>query len=53
MTATEFTFEARGEATLMTMAQAGFQIEALRDEHLVGLPHAFARLQRAVSSLGR
>jgi uncharacterized protein YndB with AHSA1/START domain len=53
VTATEFTFEARGEATLMTMAQAGFQTEALRDEHLVGLPHAFARLQRAVSSLGR
>jgi uncharacterized protein YndB with AHSA1/START domain len=51
--ATEFTFTARGETTLMSMAQAGFQTQALRDEHLVGVPHAFARLERAVSSLGR
>ena len=48
MTSLEFTFEARGEATLMTMIQAGFPTTALRDEHLVGLPNAFARLERAV-----
>jgi hypothetical protein len=47
------TFEARGEATLMTMIQAGFPTPALRDEHLVGLPNAFARLGRAVPSLER
>jgi dihydrofolate reductase/uncharacterized protein YndB with AHSA1/START domain len=47
--ATELTFEARGEATLMTMSQSGFTTEALRDEHLVGVPHAFARLERAVA----
>jgi uncharacterized protein YndB with AHSA1/START domain len=51
--ATEFTFAARGEATLMTMAQAGFPTEALRDEHLIGVPDAFARLERAVSGVGR
>jgi uncharacterized protein YndB with AHSA1/START domain len=48
VTRLEFTFEARGEATLMTMTQAGFPNEALRDEHLVGLPNAFARLERTV-----
>jgi uncharacterized protein YndB with AHSA1/START domain len=51
--ATEFSFEARGEATLMTVTQDGFETKALRDEHLVGVPHAFARLQRAVLGLGR
>jgi uncharacterized protein YndB with AHSA1/START domain len=50
VTSLEFTFEARGEATLMTMIQAGFPTQALRDEHLVGLPNAFARLERAVTS---
>jgi uncharacterized protein YndB with AHSA1/START domain len=50
VTSLAFTFEARGEATLMTMIQAGFPTEALRDEHLVGLPNAFARLERAVTS---
>jgi uncharacterized protein YndB with AHSA1/START domain len=53
VTSTEFTFEGKGEATSMTMAQAGFQTEALRDEHLVGLPHAFTRLQRAIASPGQ
>lgn len=47
---TAFTFEARGEATLMTMHQDGFPTRALRDEHLVGLPNAFARLERFVTS---
>jgi uncharacterized protein YndB with AHSA1/START domain len=50
VTSLAFTFEARGEATLMTMIQAGFPTEALRDEHLIGLPNAFARLERAVTS---
>ena len=51
--AMELTFETRGEATLMTMTQAGFPTEALRDEHLVGVPHAFARLERVISNSGR
>ena len=37
----------------MTMTQSGFPTDALRDEHLVGVPHAFARLQRALSDLPR
>jgi hypothetical protein len=32
----------------MTMIHAGFPTEALRDEHLVGLPNAFARLERTI-----
>jgi uncharacterized protein YndB with AHSA1/START domain len=48
LTSLEFTFAPRGEATLMTMIQAGFPTEALRDEHLVGVPNAFARFERAV-----
>jgi len=50
VTSLEFTFEARGEATLMTMTQAGFPTEALRDEHTRGLPNAFARLERICMS---
>ncbi len=46
VTSTEFTFEARDGATLMTMTQAGFTTDALRDEHTRGLPNAFARLER-------
>ena len=49
VTSLEFTFEARGAATLMTMTQAGFPTRALRDEHLVGVPNAFARLERALA----
>jgi uncharacterized protein YndB with AHSA1/START domain len=52
-TATEFTFETRGEATLMTMSQAGFPTEELRDEHLVGVPHACERLARVVLGSGQ
>jgi len=48
--ATEFTFEPRGEATLMTIIQAGFPTRDLRDEHTRGLPTAFAHLERAVRS---
>jgi uncharacterized protein YndB with AHSA1/START domain len=49
-TATTFAFEPRDAGTtLMTMTQTGFPSEALRDEHTIGLPHAFARLVRVVS----
>ena len=48
VTSMVFTFEARGEATLMTMTHAGFPTEALRDEHFVGLPNAFARFERTI-----
>jgi uncharacterized protein YndB with AHSA1/START domain len=44
----EFTFEERVGKTLMTMTQRGFPSAALRDEHGVGLPNAFARLARSV-----
>jgi hypothetical protein len=37
----------------MTMVQAGFPSEALRDEHTVGLPNAFDRLDRALDEPGR
>ena len=47
-TSLEFTFEPRGAKTLMTMVQAGFPSEALRDEHTRGLPHAFDRFERAL-----
>ena len=50
VTGTEFTFEAKDGATLMTMTQAGFPTLALRDEHTRGLPNAFARLERAARS---
>jgi uncharacterized protein YndB with AHSA1/START domain len=45
---TEFTFAPRDGATLMTMVQAGFPSDALRDEHGGGLPHAFDRLERTL-----
>lgn len=48
-TTLEFTFEARDGATLMTMVQAGFPSQELRDEHTVGLPNAFNRLERALN----
>ena len=44
----EFTFEAKGEQTLMTMSQRGFPTAELRDEHARGLPNAFARLERLI-----
>ena len=47
-TQTEFTFEEQGGRTLVTMVQTGFPTRALRDEHVVGLPNAFARLERTV-----
>ena len=45
---TEFTFESRDQATLMTMLQWGFPSHELRDEHGRGVPHAFDRLERAL-----
>ncbi len=44
----EFTFEAKGEKTLMTMTQRGFPTVELRDEHARGVPNAFARLERLI-----
>ena len=52
-TTLEFTFEPRGGGTLMTMVHAGFPSEELRDEHTLGLPHAFDRLERALPALSR
>lgn len=45
----EFGFEARGDATLMTMTQSGFPTDAFRDEHALGLATAFDNLERAVA----
>ncbi|MGH2742055.1 MAG: SRPBCC domain-containing protein [Thermoleophilaceae bacterium] len=44
----EFTFEEQGGKTLMTMVQRGFPSVELRDEHRIGLPTAFARLEHTV-----
>lgn len=44
----EITFGARRDTTVMTMTQTGFPTDALRDEHAVGLPNAFARLERTL-----
>jgi uncharacterized protein YndB with AHSA1/START domain len=46
----EFRFEARDGGTLMTMTQWGFPTEALRDEHRIGLPHAFDRFAAVVEA---
>lgn len=45
-TTLEFTFEPQDAGTLMTMTHSGFPDEELRDEHTVGVPHAFDRLVR-------
>lgn len=42
----EFTFEAQGGKTLMTLIHRGFPTTELRDEHSIGLPDAFAGLAR-------
>jgi uncharacterized protein YndB with AHSA1/START domain len=44
----KFMFEEEGRKTVMTMVQRGFPSLELRDEHLRGVPNAFARLERAV-----
>jgi uncharacterized protein YndB with AHSA1/START domain len=48
----EFTVEASGGKTLMTMAQRGFPTAELRDEHERGVPNAFARLERLIQLSG-
>lgn len=48
----EFTFEARGGKTLMTMTQRGFPTAELREEHERGVPNAFARLDRLIQLSG-
>jgi uncharacterized protein YndB with AHSA1/START domain len=45
-TTLEFTFEPRSRGTLMTMTHSGFPNEQLRDEHAIGVPHAFDRFER-------
>jgi len=45
-TTLEFTFEPRSGGTLMTMTHSGFPNEQLRDEHAIGVPHAFDRFER-------
>ena len=45
---TEFTFEARGGGTLMTMIQRGIPTDELRDEHGRGVPNAFDRLEQHI-----
>jgi hypothetical protein len=37
-------------STLMTMVQAGFPSEELRDEHTRGVPNAFNRLEQALEN---
>ena len=46
----EFTFEQHDDQTLMTITQSGFPTEQLREEHGRGVPHALARLQRAITA---
>jgi uncharacterized protein YndB with AHSA1/START domain len=48
----EFTFEAKGEKTLMTMTQRGFPPAELRDEHARGVPNAFGRLEKLIQLSG-
>jgi hypothetical protein len=47
---TEFLFEPRDGATLMTMIQSGFPSEELREEHGRGVAHGFDRLERALAA---
>jgi uncharacterized protein YndB with AHSA1/START domain len=46
----EFTFEEQNDKTLMTMVHRGFPTVELRDEHKVGVPNAFDRLEQLVHS---
>ncbi len=47
-TTTEFAFEPHAGGTRMTMVQIGFPTTELRDEHTIGLPHGFDRLERSL-----
>ena len=44
----EFTFEAKGAKTLMTMTQRGFPTAELREEHERGVPNALVRLETQI-----
>jgi uncharacterized protein YndB with AHSA1/START domain len=46
---TAFMFEPQAGGTRMTMVQTGFPTKELRDEHTIGVPHAFDRLERSLS----
>jgi uncharacterized protein YndB with AHSA1/START domain len=46
----EFVFEAQGKKTLIKVFHRGFPTAELRDEHRVGLPHAFAELAGVVGA---
>jgi uncharacterized protein YndB with AHSA1/START domain len=50
---TEFTFEARGGKTLMTMIHRGLPTPELREEHRAGVPPAFVRLEQAIEESPR
>jgi uncharacterized protein YndB with AHSA1/START domain len=45
---TEWNFEERDGRTLMTMVQRGLPTAELREEHSLGVPNAFTRLERAI-----
>jgi uncharacterized protein YndB with AHSA1/START domain len=45
---TEFAFEPHAGGTRMTMFQTGFPTSELRDEHTIGVPHGFDRLERSL-----
>lgn len=45
---TEILFDARGTQTMMTLIQRGFPTDELRHEHTIGLPGAFAQLERFI-----
>lgn len=47
-TTMEFTFERDAGGTRMTLLQTGFPTPELRDEHMIGAPHAFDRLERRI-----
>jgi uncharacterized protein YndB with AHSA1/START domain len=47
-TTTEFTFAPHAAGTRMSMVQTGFPTRELRDEHTIGVPHAFDRLERSL-----
>jgi uncharacterized protein YndB with AHSA1/START domain len=47
----EYTFEARGEGTLMTMIQRGLPTAELREEHRGGVPEAFEALAQLIQTL--
>ena len=49
-TEAEFVFEEQDGRTLVTMFNRGFPTAKLRDEHQVGLPHAFAQFDHFVTA---